>query len=438
MTTLHDRLTDLAEQAPPGGPAPELWDRARRVHRVRRAGTVAIVATAVILLAVVATLDWQRAAPAPAPAGGPIGLPDRVWAPSPWLPSNQRPGQLISLVGAEQGTWTGPRAAVVGVSASSGGYAFLDLPGADLGNGAAELAPDGRHIAYWLRGKTTGTPLSDSGPIAGVAVYDTETGDVSRHRISTAHGLRPEFLAWADASTIVFSAGQIMGGDDASGLDQSTSRFGSVMSWSLGDEPQRVVGVAAGASLEGAAHGRILVESDSPRGSRLVELTDPSAARDIHHPGTSGSIGGLHFVALGGSGDRIALVRGPSNPSRVVAGPVGELAPVPGTRGTSGIVDWIDDDTIVTLKQGDRRKEGPSALYRVSVASGASSQLVRFPAGDYGGDWQFATDLFDAPSVDAVRPPSPMDPRLAAGLSAATCVAAAAGLFLWRRRRVRA
>ena len=37
MTTLHDRLADLArDQAPTAPPAPELWVRGRRYHRRRR------------------------------------------------------------------------------------------------------------------------------------------------------------------------------------------------------------------------------------------------------------------------------------------------------------------------------------------------------------------------------------------------------------------
>jgi hypothetical protein len=32
----------------------------------------------------------------------------------------------------------------------------------------------------------------------------------------------PDFLTWADAGTVVFSAGQIRGGDDDSGMDQSS------------------------------------------------------------------------------------------------------------------------------------------------------------------------------------------------------------------------
>src|SRR6188472_369728 len=42
MDTLHDRLTDLAEDAPTGGaPAADLWARGKRAHRLRVAGLAA-------------------------------------------------------------------------------------------------------------------------------------------------------------------------------------------------------------------------------------------------------------------------------------------------------------------------------------------------------------------------------------------------------------
>ena len=42
MDTLHDRLADLAEDAPTGGaPAAELWARGKRAHRLRVAGLAA-------------------------------------------------------------------------------------------------------------------------------------------------------------------------------------------------------------------------------------------------------------------------------------------------------------------------------------------------------------------------------------------------------------
>ena len=50
MDTLHDRLSDLADDAPTGGaPAPELWARGKRAHRLRAA---ALAATLLVVGAV--------------------------------------------------------------------------------------------------------------------------------------------------------------------------------------------------------------------------------------------------------------------------------------------------------------------------------------------------------------------------------------------------
>jgi hypothetical protein len=433
--SLHDRLADLASDAPPGGPVPDLWDRGRRYHRQRRAGTAVIAAAAVVLLGVVAGVSWQRSAPVPAPAGGPVGLPDRLWSPSPWLPSTRTPGRLVALGSADRGSWTGSHPGVVGVSAVSGEYAFLDLPGADLENGGVELAPDGRHVAYWLTGSTTDTPDSESGPITGVAVCNTTTGRVRRHWIESAHGLRPDFLTWTDSSTVVFSAGQIRGGDDDSLMDRSTSSFGTVTAWSLDGEPEAVPGVEPGAELQGAGHGRILVGTSSTRPARehlLVDLTDPDRAHYLEVPSLSVAVGSLHFVALGPFGDRIALVPGKRSPNRVAAGPTGDLSEVPHTARTLGVVDWIDADTIATLRYRD-----PGwthlGLFRVAVSTGRSHEIVRLAAGGFGNP-QFATDFLDAPSVHGVKPPTPLDPRLTAGLSVAIVLLGGGALVLWRRR----
>jgi hypothetical protein len=291
-----------------------------------------------------------------------------------------------------------------------------------------QLSPDGRHVAYWLGGDTTDTPNTRSGPITGVAVYDVTTGEVSRHWIPTPHGLRPDFLAWADADTLVFSAGQLVGGDDDSEMAQATSRFATPTMWRLGEEPMPVPGARRGVGLEGAAHGWVLLEH------LLIKLDEPRRARRIEYPEPAGAVGSMHFVALGPSG-QIATVPGTRNPGGVVAGPADRVRPVADSDGTWGVVDWIDADTIATLRRlGSLRHGWSTALYRITLATGASQELVRFPDECCGGSWQFATDLLDAPSVEGVEPPSPMDPRATAGLSIAVVVAALGALVVWRRR----
>ncbi|WP_028635839.1 hypothetical protein [Nocardioides sp. URHA0032] len=435
MTTLHDRLADLADDAPPGGPAPDLWDRGMRYHRQRRAGTAVIAAAAVVLLAVVAGAAWQRSAPVPAPARGPVGLPDRMWSPSPWLSSTSTPGQLVALTRADRGSWTGTDPGVVGVSATSGEYAFVELPGVDLASGDVELAPDGRHLAYWLTGPTTDTPNSLSGPITGVAVYDTVTGEVAKHWIATAHGLMPDFLTWADADTVVYSAGEILGGDDDPDMDQASSSFGTVTSWDLGGAPAPVAGVERGASLEGAGHGRVLLEEGDGHDDLLIDVDGQAQVRHLDIPSYLGSFGSLRPVALAAGGEPFALVPGDSNPGSVSAGAATDLRDVPGTERTFGVLDWVGSDEIVTLARlGRQAVSSRVAVYRVDVSTGRSRVLVRFPDDSLGGEWQFATDLLDAPSVDAPAPPSPLDPRVTAGLAVAVCLAAVAAIFWWRRR----
>lgn len=424
MTTLHDRLADLAEDAPDGGPVPGLWDRGRLLRRRQQIGTAVIVAAVVVLLAGLATVDQRRAAPVPVPADGPVGLPDRAWAPSPWLPSAARPGRLVAITTTDRGSWTGTRPGVVGISATSGDYAFLDLP--DDWQRDIELSPDGRDVAYWLTGPTTDTANTMGGaPVTGVAVYETTTGEVTRHWIPTPHGLQPDFLSWADDSTLIYSAGQIIGGDDDSDMDRSSSRSGTVMTWSVGGEPTAVPGHPDGFTLTGAAHGRALLDH------RLVDLADPSRTRRVELPESAPSVGGLHFVALGPSG-QLAMIAGNRNPNKVVAGPAGELRQVPDTQNTWGVVDWLDDQTMVTFQRLGGWRATQSALVRRDLDTGDSEILTRVRSD--GLFWRFATDLLGAPTYHADAPPRPLDPRKAWGGVAAIVVAGLGALVLWRRR----
>src|ERR1700712_2626240 len=131
MTTLHDRLTDLAQDAPAGPPVPQLWDRGMRYRRRRRLGTCVVLLAAVLALVSLTSLSWVRARHDALPLRSPGALPDQLYAPSPWLPdtAGHPLGRLAAVIRADRHTWSGASdRELVGVSATSGEYRFLDLP----------------------------------------------------------------------------------------------------------------------------------------------------------------------------------------------------------------------------------------------------------------------------------------------------------------------
>src|SRR5688572_17021851 len=122
MSTLHDRLSDLADEAPTGPPPRDLWESGRRLHRRRRLGTAVVVATSVALIGGLAGLSWSRSDVDVQPAGPhtELGIPDRFYLPSERLPGTDDTGPIgplsVVLSGYER---------LVGVS-GTGEYAYLD------------------------------------------------------------------------------------------------------------------------------------------------------------------------------------------------------------------------------------------------------------------------------------------------------------------------
>lgn len=202
MDTLHERLAELADEAPTGGsPAAELWARGKRAQRLRAA---AVAATVLVLGAVgtgigVRLADGGRDGSNPEPAGTvdislpieyPVGqeLPDLGDAPGPlaaiWVAP--RPGggapEVIGLV-AETGTFgTLPIDVLVDVK---------DWPAAKPG---VALSPDGRRIAYSPRKDEKGEVVVDD-PVSGEKEFPT-----IENQGLMAYG-------WIDATHLYGSAG---------------------------------------------------------------------------------------------------------------------------------------------------------------------------------------------------------------------------------------
>ncbi len=433
MTTLHDRLADLADSAPQALPEPDLWGRGRRYGRRRRIGTAVIVAVTLVLLGVVVGVSElrSRSTVAPASPSSEPALPTRIVHPNVWLDGTDDAGplgQLAAIYETPRGGWTGASYGVVGIAASTGEYRFLDLP--DRAGEAVTLAPDGRRVAYWYTGETRLSPNSDSGePIAGVAVYDTSSGEVTRLPVATDHGLSPRTLVWVDADRLVLAYSHWMGGqgDD---LESRSSADGGpgLLLWAPATpgEPQALP-ERWGTDVRATDRaGHLLVMPDARQ--VFVDVDDPAAM-------TAGARDGSYMagdLAVSPSGS-VAWPKGNKHPNHLTVVPSGGAAyVVPNSGRTFAGVAWIDEAHVAVTRSVGRGRR--VALVRVDVRTGESSVLVVYPSRAWGPQVDLATDLLAVPPVERPLPPDPMSPRLVTLLGVIVVLTGGWGFLLWRRR----
>ena len=204
MDTLHDRLAELADDAPMGGaPAAELWARGKRAHRLRAA---ALAATLLVVGAVgtgigVRLTDGDRSGLEPAGTVG-ITLPIEYPVGEELPDLGNTPGPLAAI-------WVAPglgRGApeTVGLVAESGTFGTLPIDmsfyhgePADV-VGSPALSSDGRRIAYQAAG-------------GGLVVRDLVSGEI--YSPASEFKTRAGFH-WVDATHLV---GHVAGGNDGEG-----------------------------------------------------------------------------------------------------------------------------------------------------------------------------------------------------------------------------
>lgn len=430
MTTqLPERLRDLADDAPAALTAGRLWQAGRQRHRRRVAVTLALAGCLVLSTALLGLGDWRSRQPEPAvpPPTGPMAVPDRLVNPNPWTPTTRAPGRLVAVFTATRDHFPfgSEQNAVVGVTAGSQAYHFLDLPGRAPDATDVSLAPDGRHLAYWISGRPPrGADLGDQATV-GVATLDLLTGVVRRHDLHSPHGLGAQSLTWTDDRTVAVS---VMEFNSPAG--NSTA----------GDVPVRLVRV------------------DSS-GVRQTSLTDPldqtisiqggfgllTSSRTLHLAGANGghvrrvrTSFGLVHAAYDAATARLAGVlaqpHGGPTAAHLVVGTVNgghaSLARVPGGHRYVDVLAWVDRQHVVAV----RLTHAGTAYDVVDVSTGGRRQLTSKP-------WyavQIAADaLRSARTVPGIAPPSPWNPQwVALGVLGALVLAGGAGLAT-RRSRVR-
>ncbi|GAA4365842.1 hypothetical protein [Nocardioides caricicola] len=430
MTTLHDRLAELADEAPPGGPLPELWSTGVRRHRRRRAILVGAAAALVaITVGVVLGLPGgaERSVP---PADVPfeqLHLPRSVWAPSEWADGTDElgaPGRLAVVSLATRSSpdgWTGVRQGTepFGVSAVDGSAVWLDLPDVEpdmLGLGTLTLSPDGTKVGY---------SVYDGRRLSGWNVYDTTTGETLRLRDE-----RQQVLRGVDAFEIAFSGDSRYLQTNFSPTGSDGSRDDRLVVWdvetgaqipaegtgyywlpNLGSGPQGVVWSRGGRTF--TFHPADMTRSSVEVPQRVVEWSDGPMLRSSAY---------ISF----GDRDR--------DPWQLRAGD-GRVLDA-GIQ-ADDLLGWRDESTVVVAQLPYREVR----FVDVTTGEVTASERLELPEN---GERVFLTpvyaaDLWANELVDGVEPPDAHDPRFNPwGVALGAGVLVVAGALVWWRRRVRA
>jgi hypothetical protein len=441
---LHQQLADLAGAAPtpaPGGAA-ELWSAGKRRHRRR---TAAGVLAAAALFAGMGSIgvalpgDVSTADPAAVAPSGASRLPDHLYAPSQWLKGTADVGPIgpLAVVIGGQFRHETDAPGLVGVSAVTGEYAFLDLPGrhsTDLAE-ISEIAvsADGTRVAYWY-----GAPKveRDFGvPADGVAVYDTVTGKVARHAIASPTTLLGDTLVWV-GDRVVLSA------YDADPASRSAAKDGRTAIWRPDDNTFTVLPKMIEAWEVSVARQRLVAA-----GGRTMSLIALNG--DVQRVPLSVLQDGEVFVSA--DGRQVVTRRDPDNANEQGSATahvlVGSLAgrPTPATpvalHDVAGpkvheVLGWRDGAHVVVVPEV--KGDGPFEYASIDISSGRVETLVVSGPNAGGGNYAFPSDAWTWQPKHVTEPDWPLDGRVLPGvLGAGALLLLGLAFVTWRRSRVR-
>lgn len=432
---LRERLGDLAGQIPTTPPPPDLWDRGRTYGRRRTLTQVAVASCCLLLLAVGVSTAWsQLDQPEFPPARGDalVYLPDRLYNASPWLPGTDDEGplgRLVAVIGAQRMTLTSSSDQLVGVSADTGEYRFLDLPGSGeaesmMGEDAPVLSSDGRWLAY-LR--------VDDEAIVGLGAYDAVTGKVRRYELASEHGVSDVEMAWVGRELWISvmhwetaKDGPLGGsatGQDTVSWDPATGKTSVIGPWL-----ELVGGSVQGGFVSTTEHGFRIVRS-------RADLTRPATkVRGNYEGSLEASLEAKKVASVWAGPDdgtaddkpRAILV---GDLPKAGSGGTATLRKVPKFE-TARVLGWRDGRHVLALDSRWRW------IMSVDIETGDAERVTRLPNVNYSSGTLIAYDLSAAPLVDAKEPPQPSDPRKRLTLAAGVALGGLAGIvvLIWRRR----
>jgi hypothetical protein len=238
-------------------------------------------------------------------------------------------------------------------------------------------------------------------------------------------------LLWAGSQSVVLGYGNLDEQDSSGSVAQP------VVSWDVHvAAPQILANQAATVDVLGTGPGYVVVHSAG--GSVMVDTGTGTVLRRLGKAGSQVSTG--HRV-WDDTASRFAVVLGQRSPGPLSVGTIAaspatrpSFQQVPGSQHAFQAQSWIDDDhlSVLQLTGPLESPEGPSVV-KVDIRSGETETLVTYDQ-DAAFDTQLATDLLTEPTVGAVEPPHPLDPRKVTGGAAAIALAAIGALIAWRRR----
>lgn len=433
MTTLHDRLEHVSEQA--HAPVPDvdaLWQQGHRWRNRRRTGAALVVASAACLVVGVGAVvglpsTADRTTP---PADVPfedLHIPREVYQPAEWAEGTAEtgpPGPLAAVGMADRKRrdglfWLRDERAVFGVSAVDGSTHWLDLPEANpefLYSSLLALTPDGTRVGYTV-----------SGPdgVKGWGVYDVMTGESTQLRDPVVREIVGE-----QQFALGFSG-------DSRYLQTNYSLAGSKIRT---DDSFVVWDVETGEQIEAEGTGHRYLPNTGSAPTGIVWSRDETTYRLDPATGETTSWTTPQrvvewSVGPGAKSAYLAYGERKNDKWRVFTGGGSEIR-IPDDARIDSLAGWRDADTLVL------QSAHTMTFYFVDVTSGAlvGTETIDSSSADSMKLFNphYASDMWANPLVPGVPPPVVEDPRPTRAQVALVVVPAIAigalGLVLWRRR----
>lgn len=224
---MRDALERATELAPPSEVDPDaIWLDA---HRANRNSRLLLVVASLVIGVMAGGLVWRGAdftqslqparpvAPPPSYEESVLGFPDDLWSIPAGMPTTAEEGPIgpLALVSMAEHKgpwpWSDEKLMVYGVSAVTGEYRFLSLPGwtpLSLRGWTSNelnpeelvaLSPDGSTVAYPHENPELGNwpdPHYD-----GVTLYNAVTGETQVHTIESPQGIDFSWMEWSPDSS---------------------------------------------------------------------------------------------------------------------------------------------------------------------------------------------------------------------------------------------